>query len=104
MTDEPMSAQRWNMSDLDIANLLNLDSDLVDRLLLLPIIPQVIQSEAEAEISAEDVEREAQIPAVLPILPLRGLVVYPQTVVPLTIGQPRSIRMVDDVVAGEERL
>ena len=92
------------MSDLDIANLLNLDSDLVDRLLLLPIIPQVIQSEAEAEISAEDVEREAQIPAVLPILPLRGLVVYPQTVVPLTIGQPRSIRMVDDVVAGEERL
>jgi len=92
------------MSELDIANLLNLDSDLVDRLLLLPIIPQVIQSETEAEIGAEEAEREAQIPTVLPILPLRGLVVYPQTVVPLTIGQPRSIRMVDDVVAGEERL
>ena len=40
----------------------------------------------------------------LPILPLRGLVVYPQTAVPLTIGQPRSIRLVDDVMAGDERL
>ena len=49
-------------------------------------------------------EIEAKIPAVLPILPLRGLVVYPQTAVPLTIGQPRSIRLVDEVVAGEERL
>src|SRR3990172_3983010 len=44
------------------------------------------------------------MPAELPILPLRGLVVYPQTAVPLTIGQPRSIRLVDDVVAGDERL
>jgi ATP-dependent Lon protease len=29
-------------------------------------------------------------------------VVYPQTAVPLTIGQPRSIRLVDDVVAAEK--
>ena len=39
------------------------------------------------------------IPEELPILPLRGVVVYPHTVVPLTIGQPRSIRLVDDVAA-----
>ncbi|TES93471.1 MAG: endopeptidase La, partial [Anaerolineales bacterium] len=45
-----------------------------------------------------------QIPPELPILPLRGVVVYPQTAVPLTIGQPRSIRLVDDVMAGEDRL
>lgn len=38
-----------------------------------------------------------QIPAVIPILPLRGLVVYPQTALPLTIGQPRSIKLIDDV-------
>ena len=36
---------------------------------------------------------------VLPILPLRGLVVYPQTAVPLTIGQPRSIKLVDDAAS-----
>jgi ATP-dependent Lon protease len=42
------------------------------------------------------------IPNNLPILPLRGLVAYPQIAVPLTIGQPRSIRLVDDVVVGEK--
>ncbi len=41
------------------------------------------------------------IPSVLPILPLRGLVVYPQTAVPLTIGQPRSISLIDDTASGE---
>lgn len=49
-------------------------------------------------------ETQSKIPGILPILPLRGLVVYPETAVPLTIGQPRSIRLVDDVVAGENRL
>jgi ATP-dependent Lon protease len=44
----------------------------------------------------------ANIPSELPILPLRGLVVYPQTAVPLTIGQPRSIRLVDDAMAGDK--
>ena len=41
-------------------------------------------------------------PEVLPILPLRGVVVYPQTAVPLTVGQPRSIRLVDDVVGADK--
>jgi len=44
----------------------------------------------------------ANIPEELPILPLRGLVVYPQTAVPLTIGQPRSVRLVDDAMAGDK--
>jgi ATP-dependent Lon protease len=47
---------------------------------------------------------ETHVPEVLPILPLRGLVVYPETAVPLTIGQPRSIRLVDDVMSGDDRL
>jgi ATP-dependent Lon protease len=41
-------------------------------------------------------------PDVLPILPLRGVVVYPQTAVPLTVGQPRSIRLVDEVVGSDK--
>lgn len=46
-----------------------------------------------------------KFPENVPILPLRGLVVYPHTAVPLTIGQPRSIKLIDDAVAGEgERL
>jgi ATP-dependent Lon protease len=41
------------------------------------------------------------IPEELPILPLRGMVVYPLMVLPLNVGQPRSVRLVDDVVVGD---
>lgn len=60
--------------------------------------------EDEDENLPSPVISEDHMPSVLPILPLRGLVVYPQTAVPLTIGQPRSIRLIDDVMAGEDRL
>ncbi|MBI5876522.1 MAG: endopeptidase La [Chloroflexi bacterium] len=40
------------------------------------------------------------IPADLPILPLRGVVVFPLTVLPLTVEQPRSIQLVDEAVLG----
>ncbi len=46
-------------------------------------------------------ESTLSLPEVLPILPLRGTVVYPQTAIPITVGQPRSIRLIDDVVPGE---
>jgi ATP-dependent Lon protease len=55
--------------------------------------------EVPVEISADD--PQPTIPAELPILPLRGVVVFPQTVIPLTVGQPRSIKLVDEVVSGE---
>src|SRR5512139_696915 len=54
-----------------------------------------------ADINLEDAQ-PANIPDELPILPLRGLVVYPQTAVPLTIGQPRSVRLVDDAMAADK--
>lgn len=40
-------------------------------------------------------EDELKLPDALPILPLRGLVAYPQTAVPLTVGQPRSVTLID---------
>ena len=43
------------------------------------------------------------MPSELPILPLRGVVVYPMMWLPLTVGQPRSIRLVDEAVV-EDRL
>jgi ATP-dependent Lon protease len=39
-----------------------------------------------------------EIPEELAILPLRGVVVYPVTAVPLTVGQPRSVKLIDDAV------
>jgi len=44
---------------------------------------------------------EGSIPTVLPILPLRGLVVYPMTAVPLTVGQARSVTLIDEVTRGD---
>ncbi len=36
------------------------------------------------------------IPDVLPILPIRGVVVFPGTVVPLTLGRPAALKLVDE--------
>ncbi len=38
---------------------------------------------------------------VLPVLPLRGTVVLPLTVVPLAAAQPRSLRLIDAVASGD---
>ena len=38
----------------------------------------------------------------LPILPLRNSVVFPASVVPINVGRPRSVRLVEDL-AGHER-
>lgn len=68
--------------------------------------PNVPEAESEDELTIPvnvpaDEDSEPTIPEELPILPLRGVVVYPQTVIPLTVGQPRSIKLVDEVVGGE---
>jgi ATP-dependent Lon protease len=42
--------------------------------------------------------------APLPVLPLREVVPVPDTMLPLAIGQERSVALVDDVLAGDRRL
>ncbi len=49
-------------------------------------------------------EQTPNIPAELPILPLRGTVVYPLTVIPLNVGQARSIRLVDEAATSPTRM
>src|SRR5213080_2957042 len=48
--------------------------------------------------------RVDEIPAELPVLPLKETVVFPDSMTPLAIGQERSIQLVDDVVGGERLL
>jgi ATP-dependent Lon protease len=45
-----------------------------------------------------------ELPAELPVLPLKDTVVFPDSMTPLAIGQERSIRLVDDVIGGERLL
>jgi ATP-dependent Lon protease len=45
------------------------------------------------------------LPDVLPVLPLRGdAVVFPLAVIPLAVGQDRSVRLVDEVMRGNRLL
>jgi len=44
------------------------------------------------------------VPDALPVLPLRDAVVFPFTAAPLVVGQPRSVRLVDEVMRGNRLL
>ncbi len=98
-----MPASRWNEIANDIIDWIEEDQKIMEEYLLLSgQLPAPTESteEIKKSSSAED-DRLSKLPEELPILPLRGVVVYPETTVPLTIGQPRSIRLVDDIIAGD---
>jgi ATP-dependent Lon protease len=58
-----------------------------------------------SELEAADLELgELTVPQILPVLPLRETVVFPESMTPLAIGQERSIKLVDDVVGGDRML
>jgi ATP-dependent Lon protease len=42
-----------------------------------------------------------EVPHVLPVLPLKETVVFPESMSPLAIGQERSVKLVEDVVSGD---
>lgn len=74
-------------------------------------IPVIDEEGAIEEVPVEQAERapelrddDLHIPANLPILPLRGLVVFPHTAMPLTVGQARSLKLVDEVATSEDRI
>src|SRR6201988_4879789 len=42
------------------------------------------------------------LPNVLPILPIRNIVVFPGTVMPLNVGRAKSKALLDEVMPGEK--
>jgi ATP-dependent Lon protease len=102
-----MSASRWHTGPLDVFDWLQ-ESDTSLEYLFLPSIFTRLQKKDDQEkgvVQPASVDGETiKYPEIIPILPLRGVVVYPQTAVPLTIGQPRSIKLVDDVSATTAKL
>ncbi len=98
-----MPASRWQTS---LHDLLQWNDDDENELLSM-IMPSMFSRPQKKDSNSNDSDplqtsNNPKYPDVLPILPLRGVVVYPQTAVPLTVGQPRSIRLVDDVVGGDK--
>jgi ATP-dependent Lon protease len=99
-----MAASRWQTN---INDLLQWNEDEENELLslMMPSIfsrPQSKDAGGASEPDSSQTSNTTKYPEILPILPLRGVVVYPQTAVPLTVGQPRSIRLVDEVVGGDK--
>lgn len=62
------------------------------------------------EIAQDSGDREVEVggtrgtPASLPVLPLRETVPLPETLMPLAVGQERSVQLVNDVLAGNRML
>jgi ATP-dependent Lon protease len=84
----------------------NREPDDQEKQEITPATEADAQDQAISISTGEQIQREeddVEIPEELPILPLRGVVMFPYTAIPLTVGQPRSIRLIDDV-AGKERL
>jgi len=44
------------------------------------------------------------LPTNLPILPLRGVVIFPSAIVPLLISRGASLKLVEDCLAGDRML
>ena len=66
-------------------------------------VPPVAQDEP-VEPETIDPEPEDAVPDVLPVLPLKETVVFPDAVAPLAIGEERSIRLIDEVLNTPERM
>src|SRR5213594_912248 len=62
-----------------------------------------INDEISVALEPPESELQLQIPAELPLLPLRDIVIYPFVIVPLFVSRDRSIHAVDEAL-GENRM
>ena len=51
-----------------------------------------------------EVPTQRGLPAVLPVLPLRDTVTFPETLVPLAVGQERSMALINDALGGDRMI
>ncbi|KUK46290.1 MAG: Lon protease [Anaerolinea thermophila] len=94
-----MPASRWKTDIFEILEMFADEERDFNEMVLAMNMDDLMNNEQLIEEDQQSPTRKTdEFPEEIPILPLRGLVVFPQTAVPLTIGQPRSIRLVDEVV------
>ena len=96
-----MPAERWQ-SGINEFLQSETDDELI-KMFMTSVLSRFQKKDDDSSAPENGEKNEGQkFPDVLPILPLRGVVVYPNTAVPLTVGQARSIKLVDDVVGGDK--
>jgi ATP-dependent Lon protease len=64
----------------------------------------MIEIDGSGEPEAIDITTSPELPRGLPVLPLRDSVAFPENVMPLAVGQPRSIELVNDALGGNRML
>ncbi|CAG1004274.1 partial Lon protease 2, partial [Anaerolineales bacterium] len=98
-----MPAERWHSGINEFLQSIGETDDELLNMLMSSVFSHSHKNDDASSAPEGDGKSEGQkFPDVLPILPLRGVVVYPNTAVPLTVGQARSIKLVDDVVGGDK--
>ncbi len=65
-------------------------------------VPASPSQTAQGDDQSASRQEGPEIPRELPVLPVRGVVVFPGTVMPLTVGREKSKRLLDDVLAGNK--
>ena len=99
-----MPASRWHSGLNELFQWMGEEDNELLSMMMPSMFSRFLKQDSDAAGSGSPPETSngTKYPDILPILPLRGVVVYPQTAVPLTVGQPRSIKLVDDVVGGDK--
>ena len=52
----------------------------------------------------DNFKKEIKLPDIIPIFPLKGVVMFPDTYLPLNIFEPRYLKMIDHAISNEHRL
>jgi ATP-dependent Lon protease len=93
--EDNQSTRHLEAAEADAAAETAIESSAADQSQTVPV---VTGSTDEAADTSQEAEEQ---PLTLPILPLRGTVVFPLTVVPLAAAQARSLRLIDRVMSGD---
>jgi len=98
-----MPASRWHSGLNELFQWMGEEDNELLSMMMPSMFSRFLKQDSDAAGSGSpETSNTTKYPDILPILPLRGVVVYPQTAVPLTVGQPRSIKLVDEVVGGDK--
>ena len=52
----------------------------------------------------DNFKKEIKLPNIIPIFPLNGVVMFPDTYLPLNIFEPRYLKMIDQAISNKNRL
>lgn len=97
-----MPAQKWRSGFHQFFQGTQTNLDLLHNLM-----SAILSNPSDTPNASHDPQTDSALPLnkypdVLPILPLRGLVVFPNNSVPLTVGVPRSVKLIDDAMSGDK--